>query len=126
MIGQAHVIGQATPLVRYSICSGCLLAPGVTQLPILRRLVAWLRSCVLPGGQLAFPIRFRRFLIFSALLLLLNAVCWRFANLIASVKGLLGFDLPFFALTRFLHWSLHGGLAFPVLSFLVADEVQLR
>ena len=67
-----------------------------------------------------------RFLVFSALFLLLNAVCWRFVGLIASVKGFLGFYLSFFALTRFLHWSLHGDLAFPVLSFLVAGEVQLR
>ena len=126
MIGQARVIGQAPPLVYYFIRLGCLLSPWITQLPILRRSVVWLWSCVLPGRQLAFPLRFRRFLVFSALFLLLNAVCWRFVDLIASVKGLLGFYLSFFTLTRFLHWSLHGGLAFPVLSCPVADEVQIK
>ena len=67
---------------------------------------------------------FSVFLAFSALFRLLSAVCWRFADLIVSVGGLLGFHLQFSALTRFLHGSLLGDLAFPVLSFLIADGVQ--
>ena len=118
------MIGQAPPPTHYSIRSGCLLSPGVTQLPFRRHLVAWLCSGVLLGGHLAFPICFRRFLVFSALFLLPNAVCWRFADLIASVRCLLGFYLSFSVLTKFLYWSLHGGLASPVLSFLVAGVVH--
>ena len=98
-------------------------SPEVTQLPILHRLVAWLWSCVPPGGQLTFPSLFQRLSAFPALFRPRNAVCWRFVGLTVSAGGLLDCHLHFSTLTRFLHGSLLEDFAFPVLSFLIADRV---